>query len=96
MIKGLKLNRTFEELDATEYGYKLVNTSSDAFIKIVLGKKLFDKKFIPVVRTDEGSNVLGEYTDLLEAVKKLETVICCEVDLGVWSDFAEEGLKELA
>ena len=52
MIKGLKLNGTFAELDATEYGYKVVNTSSDAFIKIVLGKKLFDKKFIPVVRTD--------------------------------------------
>ena len=27
MIKGLKLNGTFAELDATKTGYKIVNTS---------------------------------------------------------------------
>lgn len=92
MIKGLKLNGTFAELDSTKTGYKIVNTSSDAKINIVLGKKLFDKKFVAVV----DGNVIGEYTDLLQAVKKLETIICMEVEFGIWSDFAEEGMKEVA
>ena len=92
MIKGLKLNGTFAELDATKTGYKIVNTSPDAKINIVLGKKLFDKKFVAVV----DGNVIGEYTDLSQAVKKLETIICMEVEFGIWSDFAEEGMKEVA
>ena len=91
-IPNLKLSGTFAELEAIKTGYKIVNTSSDAKINIVLGKKLFDKKFVAVV----DGNVIGEFTDLLKAVKKLETIICMEVELGVWSDFALEGLEEVA
>ena len=91
-IPNLKLSGTFAELEAIKTGYEIVNTSSDAKINIVLGKKLFNKKFVAVV----DGNVIGKFTDLLKAVKKLETEICMEVELGVWSDFAEEGLKEIA
>ena len=65
MIKGLKLNGTFAELDPTKTGYKIVNTSPDAKINIVLGKKLFDKKFVAVV----DGNVIGEYTDLSKQLR---------------------------
>ena len=89
-----KLPGTFAELETTAYGYKVINTSSDAII--VKKGNPESRTWFAVVRTDEVSTVLGEYKDLESAVKKLETEICMEVELGVWSDFAEEGLKEIA
>ena len=64
----------------------------------IIAKKgnLESRTYFPIVRNDEGSNVLGEYKSLKEAVLKMETEICMEVEFGIWSDFAEEGLKEVA
>lgn len=93
-ISNIKLPGTFAELETTAYGYKVTNTSSDA----IIAKKgnLESRTYFPIVRTDEGSNVLGEYKSLKEAVLKMETEICMEVEFGTWSEFAEEGLKEVS
>ncbi len=93
-ISNIKLPGTFAELETTAYGYKVTNTSSDA----IIAKKgnLESRTYFPIVRTDEGSNVLGEYKSLKEAVLKMETEICMEVEFGVWSEFAEEELLKIA
>ena len=75
------LPRTFAELKTTAYGYKVVNTSSDA---IIVKKGTPEARtWFAVVKTDEGSTVLGEYKDLESAVRKLETAICMQVEFGI-------------
>jgi hypothetical protein len=75
------LPRTFAELETTAYGYKVINTSSDA---IIVKKGTPEARtWFPTVTTDEGSTVLGEYKDLDSAVRKLETVICLQVEFDI-------------
>lgn len=77
MIKKIQLPGTFAELETTAFGYKVVNTSSDAII--VKKGNLENRIWFPTVTTDKGSTVLGEYENLEDAVKKLETEICLQV-----------------
>ena len=77
MITKIQLPGTFAELETTVHGYKVVNTSSHA---VIVKKGTPEARtWFPVVRTDEDSTVLGEYENLEDAVKKLETEICLQV-----------------